>query len=127
MNIIANILHRHLAKDIVDTIMYNIWREEHRSKFSKMLYNKQFKDFIYECYCRTCDIQDGCCKNNTHTSRSIIHFDEHSMVNFNNYNLFSYQYQYNNNSHIIEHAMGIITPCNSVKQKIRIQKYQDFI
>jgi hypothetical protein len=37
MNIIANILHRHLAKDIVDTIMYNIWREEHRSKFSQIL------------------------------------------------------------------------------------------
>jgi hypothetical protein len=36
MNIIANILHRHLVKDIVDTIMYNIWREEHRSKFSRV-------------------------------------------------------------------------------------------
>ena len=105
MNIIANILHRHLDKDIVDTIMYNIWREEHRSKFSKMLTKRShwYRPFK-KVYVEMCCTNDYCdkliCTNDTHNRYTEIVIRDNIVWKY------KYKYNENNKTYRVMHAKG---------------------
>jgi hypothetical protein len=123
MNIIANILHRHLDKDIVDTIMYNMWREEHRSKFSQNFKLIDQKYNIILCKHRNCgqDLSKHCidkCVNKCHTIECVIYSEKV---------IFSYLYEYiENKGYTLSHLKGriiIISRTSSVK----MTPYKKFI
>jgi hypothetical protein len=106
MNIIANILHRHLDKDIVDTIMYNIWREEHISKFSQNFKLINQKHTAIFCIHRNCsrNLSKYCtdkCVNKCHNIERVIYSEKVR---------FSYLYEYiENKGYTLSHSKGRIT------------------